>query len=120
MLTTTRLVAFVLIAIGVVGYVVTRAVSVTALIPAIVGAILLILGLVARDPKFRRHAMHAAVAFALIAALGTLPRLLPALSLGDVRRPAVIAQAAMVAVLIFYVLMGVRSFIDARRTRLRG
>jgi hypothetical protein len=119
-LTTTRLVGFVLIAIGVIGYIVTRAASVTALIPAIVGAVLLILGLVARDPKFRKHAMHVAVAFALIAALGTLPRLLPALGAGNLQRPAVIAQAAMVAVLLCYVLMGVKSFVDARRTRLRG
>jgi hypothetical protein len=119
-LTTTRIVGFVLIGIGVAGYIATRAASLTALIPAMVGAILLVLGLVARDPKARRHAMHAAVAFALIAALGTLPRLLPALSAGEFQRPAVIAQAAMVSALIVYVLLGVKSFIDARRTRLRG
>jgi uncharacterized membrane protein len=119
-LTTTRIVAFVLIGIGAVGYFATGAASLTALIPAMVGAILLVLGLVARDPKARRHAMHAAVAFALIAALGTLPRLLPALSAGEFQRPAVIAQAAMVSALIVYVLLGVKSFIDARRARLRG
>ena len=117
---TTRIIGFVLIAIGVVGYVATGMASLTALIPAMVGAILLVLALVGRDPKARKHVMHAAVAFALIAAIGTLPRLLPALSAGDFQRPAVIAQAAMVTALIIYVLLGVKSFIDARRSRLRG
>ena len=118
MLTTTRIVGFVLIGIGVVGYVATGAASLTALIPAMVGAILLILALVGRDPKARKHAMHAAVAFALIAAVGTLPRLIPSLSAGEFQRPAVIAQAALVLTLIIYVLLGVKSFMEARRSRL--
>jgi hypothetical protein len=118
MTTTTRLVGFVLIAIGIVGYVWTGAASVTALIPAMIGAILLVLALVARSPDARRHAMHAAVALALIAALGTLPRLLPALMAGEFSRAAVASQAAMVLVLLVYVALGVKSFIDARRARL--
>ena len=115
--TTTRYVGFILIAIGVIGYVATGAASLTALIPAMVGAVLLVLALVARSDEARKHAMHAAVAVALISALGTLPRLLPALSAGEFQRPAVIAQAAMVLVLLFYVAMGVNSFIQARRAR---
>jgi hypothetical protein len=118
MVTTTRIVGFVLIAIGIVGYVGTGAASLTALIPAMVGAILLILALVARSPEARKHAMHAAVALALLAALGTLPRLLPALSAGDFSRPAVISQALMVAALLIYVALGVKSFIDARKARI--
>jgi hypothetical protein len=35
----------------------------------------------------------------------------------EFQRPATIAQLAMVLVLLFYVLMGVRSFIQARRGR---
>jgi uncharacterized membrane protein len=115
--TTTRLVGFVLIAIGIIGYVGTGMVSLTAMIPAMVGAILLVLALVARNPQARKHAMHAAVAVALIAALGTLPRLVPALRAGHLNRAATIAQLAMVLVLLFYVVMGVRSFIEARRAR---
>jgi hypothetical protein len=118
MLTTTRIFGFVLIAIGLVGYVATGAASLTALIPAMIGAILLVLALVARSADARRHAMHAAVALALVAALGTLPRLLPALSAGEFSRPAVISQALMVAALLVYVALGVKSFIDARRARL--
>jgi hypothetical protein len=114
---TTRLVGFALIAIGVIGYLATGGASVTALIPAMIGAVMLVLALVARSPEARKHAMHAAVAIALISLLGTLPRLFPAVMAGEIQRPAVIAQAAMVLVLAFYVVMGVKSFIDARRAR---
>jgi len=117
MISTTRLCGFLLIAIGVIGYVGTGAASLTALIPALVGAVLLILALAGRNADVRRHVMHAAVVVALLAIAGTLPRLAPALQAGDVRRPAVIAQLAMVLVLTFYVVMGVRSFIAARRAR---
>jgi hypothetical protein len=113
----TRVVGFILIAIGVIGYLYTGAASITALIPAMVGAILLVLALAARNTQARKHAMHAAVAFALIAALATLPRLIPGLMAREFQRPATIAQLAMVLVLLFYVLMGVRSFIQARRGR---
>jgi hypothetical protein len=116
---TTRIVGFVLIGIGLVGYLATGAASLTALIPAMLGALLLILALVARSADARKHAMHAAVALALLALLGTLPRLLPALMAREIQRPAVIAQAAMVVVLALYVLLGVKSFIDARRARQR-
>jgi len=117
MVTTTRLVGFILVAIGIIGYVVTGAVSLTALIPAMIGAIFLMLALIARSPEARKHAMHAAVAIGLLSALGTLPRLVPALAAGDFSRPAVISQAMMVVVLIVYVALGVKSFVDARRAR---
>lgn len=118
MLTTTRLCGFALIAIGIVGYVATGMASLTALIPAMIGAVLLVLALAGRSADVRRHAMHAAVALALIAALGTLPRLLPALVAGEFARASVIAQALMVIVLLIYVALGVRSFIEARRARM--
>lgn len=118
MLTTTRLVGFALIAIGIVGYIATGAASLTALIPAMIGAILLVLALVGRNAEARRHAMHAAVALALLAAVGTLPRLLPALMAREFSRASVISQALMVLVLLVYVALGVRSFIEARRARL--
>jgi hypothetical protein len=120
MAATTRIVGFVLIAIGVIGYVATGAASLTALIPGIVGAVLLILALAARNPEARKHTMHAAVAVALVSLIATLPRLIPALAAGEFQRPAVIAQSVMVLVLAFYVAMGVKSFIDARRARRGG
>ena len=113
----TRVVGFLLIVLGVVGYVATGGVSITALIPAVVGAVFLIIALVARKPEARKHAMHAAVALALIAFLGMVPRIAPALSRGDIARPAVLAQIAMALILAVYVALGVKSFVDARRAR---
>jgi hypothetical protein len=113
----TRLVGFLLILLGVVGYVGTGAASITALIPAMVGALFLILALAARSPQARKHVMHAAVALALVLVLGVVPRILSAVSAGQAGRPAVLAQIAMAVILIGYVLMGVKSFVDARRAR---
>ena len=113
----TRTIGFLLILLGVVGYVATGGASITALIPAMVGAVFLILAMVARSAEARKHAMHAAVALALLGFLGTVPRIATAVGAGDIRRPAVIAQIVMALLLFVYVLFGVKSFIDARRGR---
>jgi hypothetical protein len=113
----TRTIGFLLILLGVSGYVGTGRVSVTALIPAFVGAIFLVLAIVARNANARKHAMHAAVALALLGVLGTAPRILAAISAGNATRPAALAQIAMALVLLVYVVLGVKSFIDARRAR---
>lgn len=115
--TITRSVGFLLILLGVVGYVGTGAASITALIPALVGALFLILAMVARNPNARKHVMHAAVAIALLAVIGGVPRIIAAANAGDLQRPAVLAQIAMAVILAVYVLLGVKSFIDARRAR---
>jgi hypothetical protein len=113
----TRVVGFLLVLLGVVGYVGTGMASVTALIPAMVGALFLILAMAARSPQARKHVMHAAVALALLLVLGVVPRIIGAINAGETTRPAVLAQIAMAALLLVYVLLGVKSFIDARRAR---
>ena len=113
----TRVAGFLLVLLGVVGYVGTGGASLTALIPALVGALFLILALAARSPEARKHVMHAAVAIALLAVLGLVPRIVTALNAGEIRRTAVLAQLAMAAILLVYVLLGVKSFVDARRAR---
>jgi hypothetical protein len=113
----TRAFGLSMILLGIVGYIGTGMASITALIPAMVGAVFLILALVARNPGARKHVMHAAVALALLALLGTVPRILPAVRAGDLSRPAVIAQLVMALILLAYVLLGIKSFIDARRAR---
>jgi hypothetical protein len=117
MLSVTRAVGFLLILLGVIGYVGTGAASVTALIPAIVGAVFLVLALAARSVQARKHVMHAAVALALILTIGVVPRILSAVNAGEASRPAVLAQIAMAVILLVYVLLGVKSFVDARRAR---
>ena len=115
---TTRLFGLILIVLGIASYVATGRASVTALIPAIFGAVLVICALVARNEAMRKHAMHAAVAVALIGALASLGRAVPAVMAGDATRPAVLSQIALAALLIVYVVLGVQSFIAARKARL--
>jgi hypothetical protein len=114
---TTRLVGILLVVLGLVSYVVTGRTSITALIPAFVGAVFLLLAIAARNPGARKHVMHAAVALALVGAIGTLGRIIPAIGAGTLGRPAVLAQIAMTVILFVYVALGVRSFIEARRAR---
>ena len=118
MASTTRSFGIVLIVLGLASYVLTGRTSVTALIPAFFGAVFVILALVARSDAARKHAMHAAVALALIGLLGTLVRLVPALAGGNLTRPAVLAQLAMTVLLGVYIALGVKSFKEARRARL--
>lgn len=115
---TTRLVGFLLIVLGIVGYLGTGQTSLTALIPAFFGAVFVLLALAARNESARRHAMHAAVAVGLLGLVATLSRLLPALGTpGALSRPAVLSQLVMAVLLTYYVGKGVKSFIDARRAR---
>lgn len=114
---TTRLFGLILIVLGIASYVLTDRVSVTALIPAFFGAVLVICALVARNESARKHAMHAAVAVGLIGALAALGRGVPAALRSDSIGPAVLSQLVMGVVLLAYVALGVRSFIAARQAR---
>lgn len=111
----------VLIVLGVAGYLGSGAASVTALIPAIFGVVLAALGVLARNEAMRKHAMHGAVLIGLLGFLGSARGLmqLPAvLSGGDVARPtAVIAQSVMALLMLLFVGLCVRSFINARVRR---
>ncbi|GAB3520673.1 hypothetical protein [Arthrobacter monumenti] len=106
----------VLIALGVISYIATAFASWTALIPAILGAIILVSGVIAmKKPKI---GIHIALAFAVIGIAGTLMNVLEigALIAGDAERPAaVIASTITFVLLLVYVIVGVRSFISARR-----
>jgi hypothetical protein len=119
--TTTIGFGVVLILLGLGGYFGTDMVSLTALIPAAFGLLLVIFGILARDDKRRKLAMHIAVTVGLLGFLGTVPGLLklPTLLSGGVvqRPPAVIAQSIMAVLMAIYVGMCVKSFIDARRRR---
>ena len=115
---TTRLFGLLLIVFGIATYVVTERTSITALIPAFFGAVLVICALIARNEALRKHAMHAAVAVGLIGAIASLARGVPAALAGDASRPAVISQLAMGVMLLVYVALGVQSFIAARKARM--
>lgn len=110
----------VLIILGLAGYVLTGAVSLTALIPAAFGVVLTVAGVIARNERARKHAMHAAVLVALLGFLGSFRGLLQigALLDGTAARPAaVVSQIVMAALTLVYLVLAVRSFIQARASR---
>jgi hypothetical protein len=108
-----------LIALGAAGY--SGSGALTALIPAAVGGVLLLCGVLARDAARRKLVMHIAVTVGLIGFLGSLPGLLKLptlLSGGEVARPAAVwAQSIMAVLTGVFVALCVRSFIQARRNR---
>lgn len=106
-----------LIIVGLAGYFLTGTASLTALIPAAFGMVIALSGVVARDPRRRKHAIHAAVVFALLGFLGSARGLLQIGHLldGTAARPAaIVAQTIMAALTLGYIVMAVRSFAKAR------
>lgn len=117
---TTLALGIALIVLGVGSYILTGAVSVTALIPAVFGAVFVVAGLLARSDRWRMHAMHAAVLVALLGFLGSARGLLGLGKVFDgtaVRPAAIIAQSIMALLTLGYIALSVRSFISARRAR---
>jgi hypothetical protein len=109
-----------LVVLGLGGYVLTGAVSLTALIPAVFGALFVVAGALARDDRKRMHAMHAAVVIALLAFLGSFRGLLGLGKVFDgtaVRPAAIVAQTIMALLTLGYIVVAVRSFIQARKAR---
>ncbi|MCH8560440.1 MULTISPECIES: hypothetical protein [unclassified Nesterenkonia] len=112
----TLIVGGLLVVIGIIGYVATDFASMTALIPSVVGLLLLISGGIAM--KNRKLGVHIALAVALLGAFGMIMPLmsLPELFAGESENPgAVISSLVTVIVLVIYIVLGVRSFIAARR-----
>lgn len=109
-----------LILSGVIGYAYgfvdkDKPASLTALIPAVFGIILVALGAAARaKDNLRKHLMHAAL---LVALLGVLAIIVDFARTGwkfEVTAP-VISKISMALVCLLFVILGVKSFIDARR-----
>ena len=113
-----------LIALGLGAFVATGLHAPTSLIPAGVGVLFLLFGFMARssDPKRRMLWMHIAVTIALVLFLSTIPADIAVFKLAHgatLARPiATEEKAAMSLLCLLYVLLAVRSFINARRERL--
>ncbi len=111
--------AYILLGLG--GFVLTGSTHKTALIPCAFGILFVLFGLLAFKEKLRKHVMHAAVLIALLAFIGTARALshLPELFNGTAEKPAsIITQSLNAGLSILYIILGVRSFIQARRARL--
>ena len=107
-----------LIIIGIAGYLYgmsTGHASLTAMIPAAFGLALVLLGVIGRAKEsLRKHLMHVAVLIALAGLVIPTVRLMrmPDFSFS----PAVLSQLSMALVCLIFVVLAVKSFVDARRT----
>lgn len=113
-----------LILIAVIGYAygaATGTASLTALIPAIFGVLLTAFGYAAKAREsLRKHLMHAALLVALLGFLATASSImqLPALFEGVAERPAAVsARFGMALICLLFLILGIKSFVDARRNR---
>lgn len=110
-----------LILLGVIGNVVTGMVSATALIPMFFGLPVMAVAIGAKNPSRRKHAMHIAAALGMLGFLGASRGLTGFFTLiggGEVARPgAVISQTIMAVLSLVFVLLCLKSFIEARRNR---
>lgn len=122
MASTTIVFGVLMILLGVIGYFATGRQSTTALIPVIPGLIWVVLGLLARNDRLRKHVMHAAAALSLIAflamtrAIVTLVRW-QAGGEAPARPAAVVSQSILGLLMLAFLILCVRSFIAARRSR---
>lgn len=118
---TTIIFGILLVLLGIGGYFSTGRTSLTALIPAAFGLILLILGLLARKETLLRHAMHGAAVLGLLGFLGTasaIPKVFELLSGAPMEQsPATPFKALMAVLCAAFVALCVRSFIEAKRAR---
>jgi hypothetical protein len=114
-----------LITLGLIGYfsphilgkVGEKGTSPTALIPAAIGAILLICGLIVMaKPSLRKHLMHIAAAVGLLGAIGgIMPVRKMEFELASVR-----SGILMIILCVVFVILCVRSFVRARIARAEG
>ena len=107
-----------LILIGIIGYIsgyMESNPSITALIPAFFGIVLFALGAAARAKEnLRKHLMHAAVVVGLLGFILPTGRLVS--RLGELTLTmAVISQISMALICLLFVVLAIRSFIEARR-----
>ena len=112
-----------LIAVGVIGFVVTGRHAPTALIPSLIGLLLAVAGGLAltEDAKRRRLWMHVAVTVGMLGFLGTLKSAYDVTQLAHgayYEHPVAVEEKAATCLLcLIFTAFCIRSFVDARRTR---
>ena len=115
-----------LVLIGVVGYSTadpnpdTGKVSMTALIPAFVGGLLMLIGALAFNDRRRKHVMHLAAMvglFGLVGGFMPLMRQYNATGTVDPLKPSAVSGELMIVVCAVFVWLCVNSFLAARRAR---
>ena len=109
----------ILIALGLISYLGISSESITALIPTFLGIPILILGFLALNEKYLKHAMHGALVFVILGFGGTVGGLIKFFRMlgGEAfeRPSAIIVQAIMAVLCLLFLIFAIKSFIDARR-----
>src|SRR5258708_16216572 len=99
-------------------------VSPTALIPAAFGLLLIVFGVMAKDEKRRKMAMHIAVTVGLLGFLGTITGLLKLFTMlagGEGARPTAVGAPSIMAILMLvYVPISPKSLTPTRPRRARA
>jgi len=114
---TTIVLGVLLVLLSVIFAGITQTTSITVFIPAIFGVLFLVLGVVAFQAKARMHAIHGALLLALLAIVGSAMRVPTWFSQEGPSFYAILAQLLTLVLCIGYIVMGVRSFIAARKAR---
>ena len=105
-----------LVALGVFGYFKSGGVSVTALIPAFLGAPVTVLALHSLNPKFLKIGMHIIVVIALLGFIATAKDTLGLISGKEIENQLAAYSKAITCIMSFaFVVFSVVSFIKARR-----
>jgi hypothetical protein len=115
---------FIFILMGLYGYFGISSESITALIPTFFGIPMLILGWLGLNEKYLKHAMHGAAVLTLLGFAGTVGGLIKFFKMlggAELERPAaVIVQALMAVLCLVFLVLAVKSFIDARKNRIKS
>lgn len=112
-----------LVILGFFSYIAIEMVSLTALIPSLFGIVFIGLGLLARkSDDMQKHSMHAAMLLALLGLGGSFTglRQITSAFLGGkmpVQFTAAASQATMAILCIFFLIFGIKSFINARKAK---
>jgi len=109
---TSGLVAGLLVATGLVAFLISGTSSVTALIPAFFGLLIGALVALARaKPSVAKGVMHGVVLLAALGAFGSLGRVVPALLGGEIALPVAFAAQVVTAILcVWLVVASVKHF----------
>lgn len=117
----TTILGLLLIILGLLSYFGTGQSSITALIPAFFGVVFTTLAGFSVVEKIHKHMMHAAVAVAMLGAIGSARGISGFIDIvtgvGTERPLAIYAQVVMLILCLGYVFLSFRSFRQARKNQ---
>lgn len=112
------------ILMGLYGYFGISSESITALIPTFFGIPMLIFGWLGLNEKYLKHAMHGAAVLMLLGFAGTVGGLFKFFKMlggAELERPAAITVQAIMSILcLVFLILAIKSFIDARKNRTKS